>query len=184
MTETSHIFTVDEQYNNLRIDKFLAINVTELSRSQIKKSFNNNNVLINDVVVPADAIVHTGDTISANLIHPNITTLQPSPISLKILLEDDDIIVIDKSPNIVVHPGNGTTAPTLVEGVLNHTTLSALGGDLRPGVVHRLDKDTGGIILFAKSDIAYLNLIKMFSDRQLQSHIMPSFAGHSINNME
>lgn len=168
MTETPHIFTVNEQDNNLRVDKFLAIHVTELSRSQIKKSFIHNNIRINDIVVHADTIVHTGDTIVANLIHPPETALQPSQIALKILFEDDDIIIIDKQPNIVVHPGNGTTSPTLVEGVLAHTHLSTLGGNLRPGVVHRLDKDTSGIIVFAKSDIAYLNMIKMFSERRLQ----------------
>jgi 23S rRNA pseudouridine1911/1915/1917 synthase len=87
---------------------------------------------------------------------------------LDILFEDEDIIALNKPAGIVIHAGNGTMAPTLVEGILSHCKLSPAGGNLRPGVVHRLDKNTSGAMIFAKTDAAYLRLVKMFAARKIK----------------
>ena len=163
--EYRHVVAIDNA--GKRIDKFLAERFSNLSRTQIKKSFDERLVTCNGFTVKPKTILAAGDKLLYHLILPDQPKLHPISVPLEIIFEDDDIIIINKKPDVIVHAGNAVKSPTLVEMVLAHCNLSPLGGELRPGVVHRLDKGTSGAIIFAKSDKAYLNLIKMFATRQI-----------------
>lgn len=161
-----------------RADKFLANKYEgSLSRTQIKKSFDSGRVQCNGTVILPKFLLSEGDLLTFDLLPPPEVKLSPTQIPLDILFEDEHIVIINKPSGIVVHPGNGTTAPTLVEGVLSHCRLSTLGGNVRPGVVHRLDKDTTGTIIFAKSDEAYLKLIKMFAKHEIRKRYLAVVCG-------
>ncbi len=161
----------------IRADKFLASQYLNISRMQIKKSFDNNQILCNGEVIKPKYLLKNGDILEFDKIYcPEITAI-PYHIPLEILYEDEHIIVINKPMGIVVHAGHGTISPTLVEGILAHCNLSKLGGTIRPGIVHRLDKDTTGAILFAKTDEAYLQLIKLFAAHKINKQYLAIACG-------
>ncbi|MDR1232740.1 MAG: RluA family pseudouridine synthase [Puniceicoccales bacterium] len=168
MVGDEQTIVVQDSGKGKRIDKFLSENFQDVSRTQLKKSFDGGLVSIKGVPMPAKYILHGQELITLRLILPNDVTLHPVSMPLDILFEDEDIIVVNKPAGIVVHAGNGTSAPTLVEGILSHCRLSGSGNPLRPGVVHRLDKDTSGAIIFTKTDRAYLQLVKMFATRKIK----------------
>jgi 23S rRNA pseudouridine1911/1915/1917 synthase len=151
-----------------RIDKFLADGADSISRTRVKKSFDGGFVVCDGKPVQAKHVLRGGEVIKFCPIFADATPLRPAPIPLDILFEDGDIIIVNKPAGIVVHPGNGTVAPTLVEGILSHCNLSFASGKLRPGVVHRLDRDTSGVIVFAKTDTAHLRLVRMFAGRRVE----------------
>lgn len=172
--EASHRIIVDEDAAGLRLDIFLAEKFSETSRSQIKKWFAERLVFLNNEVAkkagvilrPLDQIVIQGATAA-----PTPSYLHPAPLPLTILYEDDAIVVINKPKNLVIHPGAGTGhQTTLVEGLLyhlGHRSDIALdgGGGERPGIVHRLDKDTTGAIVCAKNEQAHRHLAQQFHDK-------------------
>lgn len=163
-------FVVEPQHSGMRIDKFLTEAFkNRWSRSFIQKSIKQGGLKINEVVVASlDYKVKVGDICVLNLQEPEPCKLQPSQGLLDIIYEDEDIIVLNKPEGQVVHLGNGVeSGTTLVEALLGYCPLSLAAGTERPGVVHRLDQATSGIILFAKTDIAYWTLTKMFSERQI-----------------
>lgn len=160
-------FTVSDTDEAVRLDKFLAANMPEFSRSEIQKFTvtrqNGTAVKFSEKIRIGDIfIVEIPDT-QTDVAVENIST----DFELDILFEDDDIIVINKPRGVVMYPSAGNKTGTLVQNILAHTHLSALGGDVRPGVVHRLDKDTSGVMVFAKSDAAFRGLVKMFSEHDL-----------------
>ncbi|MDR2737645.1 MAG: RluA family pseudouridine synthase [Puniceicoccales bacterium] len=165
MTVSELVVSVGDGGIGQRIDKFLSVAVPTISRTRMKKSFDENFVICDGKAVPAKHVLRGGEEIRFCPIIAENMALRPSVMPLDILFEDRDIIVVNKAPGIVVHPGNGTSFPTFVEGILSHCPLSTAGGDLRPGVVHRLDKDTSGVMVFAKTDTAHLRLMKMFAAR-------------------
>ncbi len=159
-------FTVSEEVSLGRVDKFLASQMPEFSRSEIQKF----NVTKNGAVVKPSDKIRLGDTFvveipasQTDIAADNIST----DFDLDVLFEDDDIIVINKPRGVVMYPSAGNKTGTLVQNILAHTHLSALGGATRPGVVHRLDKDTSGVMIFAKSDAAFRALVKTFSNHDL-----------------
>ena len=160
-------FTVSEGIEITRLDKFLSSQMPEFSRSEIQRF----------TVTRADGVspkfserIRLGDTFTVEIPDP-VTDVATDNVSsdfdLDILFEDDDIIVINKPRGVVMYPSAGNKTGTLVQNILSHTHLSALGGDTRPGVVHRLDKDTSGVMVFAKSDAAFRELVKTFSAHDL-----------------
>ncbi|MDR1432807.1 MAG: RluA family pseudouridine synthase [Puniceicoccales bacterium] len=151
-----------------RIDKFLSTKFQSISRTQIQKSFAVGLVKSNGVVVPAKYVLRGGELVKISPLIPDGPSLRPVRMPLAILFEDDDVIAVDKPAGIATHAGSGTPVPTLVDGVLGHCKLSALGGELRPGVVHRLDRDTSGAIIFAKTDVAHLRLSAAFAARRMR----------------
>ncbi|MDR1891300.1 MAG: RluA family pseudouridine synthase [Puniceicoccales bacterium] len=173
---------VRESDRGKRIDKFLSEFFQSVSRTQLKKSFDGGLIFVNGIPVPAKYVLRGGESIVLRLIVPDDTTLNPVSMPLDILFEDEDIIIINKSAGIVVHAGNGTSAPTLVEGILSHCELKGSGNPLRPGVVHRLDKDTSGAIIFAKTDKAYLRLVKMFATREIKKTYQTIVCGTFTKN--
>jgi 23S rRNA pseudouridine1911/1915/1917 synthase len=161
-------FVVDDRDAGKRADKFLSENFDDISRTQIGKAFADDLVSRNGAVIPGKYRVRAGDVLKFLPPARGRTAIVPVEMPLDILFEDEAIIAVDKPAGIVVHPGNGTVAATLVEGILAHCPLSSLGCGTRPGVVHRLDKGTTGVIVFAKTDAAYLKLVRTFASRAVK----------------
>lgn len=160
-------FIVSEDANIVRVDKFLAEQMPEFSRSEIQKfSISREDgapLKMSEKIRIGDVFIVEIPEKKTDVATENIS----SDFDLDILFEDDDIIVINKPRGVVMYPSAGNKTGTLVQNILAHTNLSTLGGDVRPGVVHRLDKDTSGVMIFAKSDAAYRELIKTFSEHNL-----------------
>lgn len=151
-----------------RIDVFLS-RETGLSRSQIDKLIRSGRVKLNRENAKAGYRVKADDRIILSVPPAKEIAARPENIPLDIVYEDKDIIVINKPPGIVVHPGAGNTEGTLVNAVLHHARdLSGIGGRIRPGVVHRLDKDTSGLIVFAKNDASHLDLSRQIKNREVK----------------
>ena len=160
-------FVIDSENIGVRVDKFLSAQMPEFSRSEIQK-FNirrngKDKVKLSDKTKLGDNFVVEIPDKASDVAYDNVS----QDFDLDILYEDDDIIVINKPRGVVMYPSAGNKTGTLVQNILAHTHLSALGGQTRPGVVHRLDKDTSGVMVFAKSDTAYRELVKIFSTHDL-----------------
>lgn len=166
MSET-RTFIVPMDAEIVRIDKFLSAQMPEFSRSEIQRFVvrrtDGNTPKFSEKIRPDDEFVVEVPAPQTDVATENIST----DFELEILFEDDDIIVINKPRGVVMYPSAGNKTGTLVQNILAHTHLSALGGDTRPGVVHRLDKDTSGVMVFAKSDAAFRGLVKIFSEHDL-----------------
>ena len=154
---------------HVRLDRFLADNLPEYSRSRVQQLIRTGFVTLNGAATRARYLVRTGDKIE--LTEPPLAKLdnQPERIPLEILFEDKDMIVINKPAGLVVHPGAGHRQHTLVNALLGHcTTLSGIGGKERPGIVHRLDKETSGCLVVAKNDEAHRELSRQFAERTIE----------------
>ncbi len=160
-------FLVDENNIGVRTDKFLANEMPEFSRSEIQKfkitRADNRPLKLSEKTKLGDEFIVEISEKNSDVARDNIST----DFDLEILYEDDDIIVINKPRGVVMYPSAGNKTGTLVQNLLAYTNLSALGGVTRPGVVHRLDKDTSGAMVFAKTDAAYRGLVKIFSAHDL-----------------
>ncbi len=159
-------FTVERP--GIRLDKYVAENCPELSRTHAQKLIADGHITVNDVVARAGLKLSTGDRITANIPPEEPGTLLPESIPFGILYEDDDVLVIDKPAGLPVHPAPGHPGHTLVNGLLAHlSTLPDTGDALRPGIVHRLDMDTSGVMLVAKNRVAHANLAEQFKSRSV-----------------
>lgn len=160
---------VNEKNIGKRIDAYLAEN-TEYSRSNIQKLIENNKILVNGKKAKSSYKVQLDDEIYIEEEKPKDIGLKPQDIPIEILYEDNDIIVINKPKGMVVHPGNGNPDGTLVNAVMAicKDSLSGIGGEIRPGIVHRLDKDTSGVIIVAKSDKAHINLSEQIKNHEVE----------------
>ena len=153
------IFTVDEMLSGKRLDSYIA-DVSELSRSQAARLIDEGAVLVNGTKAQKKLSLKTGDTVSVEIPEPEEYEATPENIPLDIIYEDSDIIVINKPSGMVVHPAPGNFSGTLVNALLYHCreSLSGIGGVMRPGIVHRIDKDTSGLLVVAKNDYAHTKL--------------------------
>ena len=162
----------------VRLDQFLAKRLPELSRSRLQQLIRDGFVRLNNSASRPRQIVRGGDKIE--LTEPPLEKIEtlPEAIPLKILFEDDDLIVINKPPGLVVHPGAGHREHTLVNALLNHcATLSGIGGKERPGIVHRLDKETSGCLIVAKNDVTHRDLSRQFAARTVEKIYLALVAG-------
>jgi len=151
-----------------RLDAYLAARLPELSRSRIQELIREHHILRNDAPAkPRDAVA-LGDRLHIEVPEPIPAEARPQDIPLRVLHEDDAILVLDKEPGQVVHPAAGNPDGTLVNALLHHChgRLSGIGGVERPGIVHRLDKDTSGCLVVAKTDTAHRALSEQFSERR------------------
>ena len=163
--------TVPLNYHGNRIDKFLQSQINELSRTRLQTLIRDGQVKLNNITISdVSKKIKENDQIKINFPPPKITFIKPKKIPLEILYDDDDIIVINKSPGVVVHPGAGNYEETIVNGLLfkYQNNLSSVGGKLRPGIVHRIDKDTSGVIVVAKNDNAHIRLSEQFSNHTIK----------------
>ncbi len=162
-------YTVEQTDDGQRLDVFLQNKPLELSRTRIQDLIESFLVKVNDKVFKASYHVQTDDRIEVVIPAPEPINIEPEEYPLKILYEDEDIIVINKDAGVTVHPVVGQYKHTLVNYVLAHCKdLSGIGGKLRPGVVHRLDKDTAGIMVMAKNDQAHWGLSEQFKNRTVE----------------
>jgi len=162
---------VTADFDGNRLDKFLQSQIKEISRTKLQELIREgyikkNNIIINDT----SKKILLGDHIEVRFPLLKETHIKPNKIPLEILYEDDDIILINKSPGVVVHPGAGNHENTIVNGLMFYCKdqLSNIGGKLRPGIVHRIDKDTSGVIVVAKNDFSHANLAKQFSEHSIK----------------
>ncbi|NVO08996.1 MAG: RluA family pseudouridine synthase [Bacteroidales bacterium] len=161
-------FDVDPGQAMLRIDKFLTGKIHQISRNRIQAAADADNILVNGKAVKSSYKVKPLDSISIVMAYPpRDTDIKSENIPLKILYEDDDLIVVDKESGMVVHPAHGNFSGTLVNALMYHLKDVPLfsSGEVRPGLVHRIDKNTSGILVIAKSEIAMNRLAKQFFDR-------------------
>lgn len=179
MKQTRFHFTnqFDEE---VRIDKFLADQLPDISRSQIKRMIEAGQVRLDGLVVEkAGTHAKPGSVLEILVIEENLDGLIPEDIHIAILYEDDQVIVVDKPAGLVVHPGAGNSGGTLVNALLSYFPPIREVGDVdRPGVVHRLDKETSGVIIVAKADKAYRWLIREFKSRDVHKTYLALVDGH------
>ncbi len=153
----------------MRLDIFLVQSLPELSRSRIQQLIRGGYVRLNDAPTRPRQLVRTGNQIEVTQPPPEKIEAEPQAIPLEILYEDDDLILINKPAGMTVHPGAGQREHTLVNALLHHCpTLSGIGGKERPGIVHRLDKETSGCLVAAKTDMAHRELSKQFAVRTVE----------------
>lgn len=159
--------TVDEVEQKERLDKYIFRISNIESRSQVKKMFDEGKVFVNGVIKKSGYIVNKGDIITFELPSKPVENIIPQEMPLEILYEDDDIICINKPQGMVVHPGAGNYDKTLVNALKYHTDkLSDIGGDNRLGIVHRIDKNTSGLLLVAKNNFAHIELQKQIQTKE------------------
>jgi len=166
-TEKKLEFTVDEVSNGIRIDKYLSQIQSDISRNFIQKLIESGDALVNNKATKVSYKVKTGDIITVTIPAPREIQVEPEDIPLDIIYEDKDIIVINKQKGLVVHPAAGHPCGTLVNALLHHCRgeLSGINGQLRPGIVHRIDRDTTGLLVACKNDKAH-----QFIAEQLKVH--------------
>lgn len=155
--------------NKGRIDKFLASELEDMSRSKIQLLIEEENILVNDEPTKANYKVQKGDEITVVITEPEPIDVVAEDIPIDIVYEDEDVVVVNKPQGMVVHPSIGHNHGTLVNALLYHIKdLSGINGKIRPGIVHRLDKDTSGILVVAKNDEAHQFLSEQLQDRSMQ----------------
>ncbi len=163
-------YCIDEKNINIRLDKVISILNTELSRTAIQRLLEKDKVLVNGKKQKASYKVCLNDIIEIEEEEAQEIDLKAQDIPLEIIYEDKDIIVINKPKGIVVHPANGNPDGTIVNAIMNicKDSLSGIGGEIRPGIVHRLDKDTSGLLIIAKNDKAHINMSEQIKDRKVK----------------
>ncbi len=174
-----HTHTVPEGIRSLRADKALAIAFPEHSRTALQRAFDAGHVLLRGVAIKRDHAVAGGDVVEFTFPDVVPMDLKAADIDLDVLYEDKHMLAINKASGMVVHPGAATGEDTLVHALLGHCadTLSGIGGVERPGIVHRLDKETTGVIVVAKTDKAHRALADQFATRSLKKFYVALVAG-------
>ncbi len=163
----TRILTVEEDYASQRIDKYLSEKMENISRSAAQKLLDDGNVRVNFIVVSKNYKIKAGDRVVVTVPEPKTLEAKPEDIPLDIRYEDSDLLVVNKPKGMVVHPAAGNFDGTLVNALLYHCkgSLSGIGGVVRPGIVHRIDKDTSGLLIVAKNDMAHVSLAE-----QIKAH--------------
>lgn len=175
---TTFKFVVAKEHARMRLDVCLVKAVPDLSRSRIQQLIRAGFVRLNGATTHPHQLVRTGDEVELTQPPPEKIDTRPEPIPLEILYEDGDLIVINKPAGLTVHPGAGHREHTLVNALLHHCpTLSGIGGKERPGIVHRLDKETSGCLVAAKNDVAHRELSKQFATRTVDKIYLVLVAG-------
>lgn len=164
MSLFQHVITEEEQ--DMRIDLVIREHIPNESRSQIQKWIEESRVTVNDKIVKSNYRCQAGDKLIFKRPEVDIIQLEPEAIDLDIVYEDSDLLVVNKPRGMIVHPTEDQQTGTLVNALLHHTKeLSKIGGAERPGIVHRLDKDTAGLLVIAKNDDVHTDLVNQFKDK-------------------
>lgn len=163
-------FIVEKEDEGNRIDSYLTRKKEDVSRVTIQRLISENKILVNGRSTKGSYKVQVNDIITVEEDNPKEISLKAQEIPIEIIYEDNDIIVVNKPKGMVVHPANGNPDGTLVNAIMAicKDSLSGIGGEIRPGIVHRLDKDTSGILIVAKNDKAHINLSEQIKDHKVQ----------------
>lgn len=152
-----------------RVDKYLTTELDTMSRSKVQNLIADGYVIVNGETIKANYKLETGDKVEVFVPEPEAVDVEAEDIPLDIIYEDKDIVLVNKAQGMVVHPGAGNPNGTLVNALLFHIKdLSGINGEIRPGIVHRLDKDTSGILMVAKNDEAHVNLSEQLQNRTVK----------------
>ena len=166
-SETLHL-KVTAEHHGTRLDHCITAVLPSRSRSQIQRLIRNGHVHLNKKSIRASHTVHVGDVIDLEIPEPESPEPSPEALPITIIHDDPDLVVVNKPAGMVVHPAIGHTDGTLVNALLHHVTdLSGIGGKQRPGIVHRLDRGSSGLIVVAKHDTAHVELSRQFADREV-----------------
>ncbi|MCR5186399.1 MAG: RluA family pseudouridine synthase [Clostridia bacterium] len=173
-----------EEFIGIRIDKALSELNTDISRAMVQRLIYEGKVHVNGKAIKASYKLQRGDRISVEIDAPKEVDLVAQDIPLDIVYEDDDILVINKQKGLVVHPGNGNPDGTLVNAILNYCkdSLSGIGGEIRPGIVHRIDKDTSGLLIVAKNDKSHVNLSEQIKNHEVKKTYIALVRGNTKEN--
>lgn len=181
MKKEIHVNEVNEK---IRLDAYISKQVQDLSRSMIQKLLEENKINVNGKSEKPAYKVQNGDIIEINIEEPKEVKIEAQDIPLDIIYEDEDILVVNKQKGLVVHPANGNPDGTLVNAVMAHCkdSLSGIGGELRPGIVHRLDKDTSGLLIIAKNDKAHIQMSNQIKNREVKKTYIALVRGTIAEN--
>lgn len=172
-------FKIGSASSRERLDVFLSTQQTEISRSRLKKLIVEGRVTVNGVVRPVGYKVREGDQVTVQVPDPVPLNTVAEPIPLDIIFEDEYLLALNKPAGVVVHPAPGHSSGTLLNALLHHCKdLSGIGGVERPGIVHRLDKDTSGLVLVAKTESSHINLAAQFKKREIQKEYLAIVKGN------
>ena len=163
-------YKVKKEDEKIRLDKYISEKNEDLSRVMVQKLIKENKVLVNGNISKESYKVAENDDISLEIEPPKETKIIAENIPLEIIYEDNDILIVNKPKGMVVHLGAGNHEGTLVNAILSHCkdSLSGIGGIIRPGIVHRIDKDTSGLLIIAKNDHAHINLSEQIKNRKVK----------------
>ena len=173
-------FCVNDEYRNVRIDKVIAELYPDYSRSFVQKSIDNGDILVNGASVSKNYKCTVNDNVFITVPDPVSLDVKAEDIPLDIRFEDEYLLVVNKPKGMVVHPAAGNYSGTLVNALLNHCgdSLSGINGVIRPGIVHRIDKDTSGLLIVAKNDFAHKNLAQQIKDHSFTREYRAVVIGH------
>ncbi len=180
--ENSEIWLVEQDYDGIRFDQAINKKFPDISRTLAQEMIKNGEIKINNSVGKSSQKLKSGDKIEITFRSEEVDSgIEATEMNFPILYEDNDIIVINKPYGLVVHPGAGNEKVTVVSSILSHTNLSPIGAPDRPGVVHRLDKETSGIMVLAKTKEAHKNLADQFASHDLEKEYLAIIQGHIVN---
>lgn len=174
-----HCFTADIEHEDQRIDRYLTEMLPEQSRSFFQKLIRDGFVMVNHIIVKVNYRLKTGDLIEIDIPDAVSTEIVPENIPLDILYEDDDLLIVNKPKGMVVHPAVGHSTGTLVNAIMYHCqgNLSGINGEIRPGIVHRIDKDTTGSLIICKNDEAHRNIAEQIKEHSVTRRYVGVVAG-------
>ena len=174
-----HCFTADIEHEDQRIDRYLTEMLPEQSRSFFQKLIRDGFVMVNHIIVKVNYRLKTGDVIEIDIPDAVPTEIVPENIPLDILYEDDDLLIVNKPKGMVVHPAVGHSTGTLVNAIMYHCqgNLSGINGEIRPGIVHSIDKDTTGSLIICKNDEAHRNIAEQIKEHSVTRRYVGVVAG-------
>ena len=178
------VYIVEEKDAKVRIDKAISDKDPNLSRVAIQRLIDNGKILVNGKNTKASYKLSVGDEITIEKEEPVEVKLEAEEIPLDVVYEDSDILVVNKQKGLVVHPGNGNPNGTLVNAIMARCkdSLSGIGGEIRPGIVHRIDKDTSGLLIIAKNDKAHINMSEQIKNHEVVKTYLALVRGNVKEN--
>ncbi|MDU7454695.1 RluA family pseudouridine synthase [Clostridium saudiense] len=176
-------YSISNEEQGQRIDKYLSLMIEGKSRSFIQGLIDDKKVMANGKVIKSNYKLKNNDEITVEMPDPIELNVEPEEMDLDIIYEDEDVIIVNKAKGVVVHPAPGNYTGTLVNGILHHCSdLSGINGIIRPGIVHRIDKDTSGILVIAKNDDAHNKLSEQLKDHSMKREYYALIEGRLKNN--
>lgn len=177
-------YKIEQDLVGLRLDKAISMKNTNISRMAVQRLIDENNILVNGKKTKASYKLNLNDIVTITIEPAKEVEIKPENIPLDIVYEDNDILVINKQKGLVVHPGNGNLNGTLVNAIMAYCkdSLSGIGGEIRPGIVHRIDKDTSGLLIVAKNDTAHINMSEQIKNHEVKKTYIALIRGRLKEN--
>ena len=162
-------YTINEEFSGVRLDKAISQKDESISRASVQRMIDEELILVNNKKAKSSYKLVVGDVVTIIKEEPKEVEIKAEDIPLDVVYEDDDILVVNKQKGLVVHPGNGNPDGTLVNAIMARCkdSLSGIGGEIRPGIVHRIDKDTSGLLIIAKNDKAHINVSEQIKNHEV-----------------